>query len=369
MSDQTPPGPPEERNLADQLRAAASAPIDTDQAEPLRSVDSASGIPLFRIMLPSEFGPRRFVVKVSLPGGDWIARATGDDGAREVALFLAGLPDLLPREIEWPALAARKEGKDAWHLVMIDLDADPDATLVPPGEDPIAEDRVTQFLVHLGKLHRAFLDRRQRFAEVGFCDLAAWLTLLGSATSERERGGNDPVTPHLAAGWEAFGRTAPDPVARAVAALLADPAPLVHALRTGPATLLHGDYKFGNLGWREGEPGSTIALDWSQTMWGPPLLDLGWFLAVNSARLPYAKEQAIAVYHEQVGDLYGANWKRQLDLALMGGGVLRLGWAKALGATSDDPAVAARERAELDWWLLVAERALAHLKMEKGAKG
>ncbi|HKG24936.1 MAG TPA: aminoglycoside phosphotransferase family protein, partial [Thermomicrobiales bacterium] len=356
----------EERNLADRLRAAVEESIDTEQAESLRSVDSASGVPLFRISLPSEIGPRRFVVKVSSPGGDWIARATRDEGAREVALFLAGLPELLPPAMEWPALAARKDGKDAWHLVMIDLEADAGANLVPPGDDPVPEELITQFLVHLACLHRTFLDRRQRFTDVGFCDIAAWLTLLGPATVARERGGNDPVTPHLAPGWDAFARLAPAQVARKIVELLVDPTPLAEALGAGPATLLHGDFKFGNLGWREGESGSTIVLDWSQAMWGPPLLDLGWFLAVNSARLPFSKEHAIGIYRDQVRELYGDGWERSLDFALLGGGVLRLGWAKALGVASDDPVVAARDRAELDWWLPVAERALARLETEKG---
>ncbi len=353
----------DERNLADRLRAAAGEPIDSEHAEPLRSIDGVSGAPLFRISVPSDDGPRRFVVKVSSPGGDWIARATEDDGAREVALFLGGLPELLPPEIEWPALAARKDGKDAWHLVMVDLAADTGAALVPPGDDPVSEDQTGRHLVHLAALHLTFLDLRPRFADVGFCTVASWVTMLGPATIERERGGNDPVTPNLARGWEAFGRLAPVPVARAVAALLSDPTPLVEALRAGPATLLHGDFKFGNLGWRAGEPGSTIALDWSQAMWGSPLLDLAWFLAVNSARLPFSKEQAIAIYRDYIRDLFGDDWDRSLDLALLGGGVLRLGWAKALGATSGDAVVAARERAELEWWLPVAERALAYLGM------
>src|SRR5688572_23447520 len=111
----------DERNLADRVRAAAG--------EPLRSDDGAAGAPLFRFAVPSKTGPRQFAVKVAPPGGDWVARATRDDGAREVALFLAGLPELLPPEIEWPALAARKDGKDAWHIVMIDLETDPSVSL------------------------------------------------------------------------------------------------------------------------------------------------------------------------------------------------------------------------------------------------
>jgi hypothetical protein len=97
----------EERNLPDRRRAAVEESIDTEQIQALRSVDSASGSPLFRINLHSKIGPRRFVVNVSSPGGDWIARATDDNRAREVALYLARLPELLPRQIDWPALAAR----------------------------------------------------------------------------------------------------------------------------------------------------------------------------------------------------------------------------------------------------------------------
>jgi hypothetical protein len=40
-----------------------------------------------------------------------------------------------------------------------------------------------------------------------------------------------------------------------------------------------------------------------------------------------------------------------LELALLGG-ILQLGWAKALGALgSDDPAIRRREAAEVDRWL------------------
>jgi hypothetical protein len=42
------------------------------------------------------------------------------------------------------------------------------------------------------------------------------------------------------------------------------------------------------------------------------------------------------------------------------GQVVLLGWEKALGATSDDPATAARERAGLAWWCQRAAEALEH---------
>jgi hypothetical protein len=46
-----------------------------------------------------------------------------------------------------------------------------------------------------------------------------------------------------------------------------------------------------------------------------------------------------------------------LPLALLGA-LLQLGWEKALGATSDDPATRERERAGLAWWCARAREAL-----------
>ncbi|MEA2529725.1 MAG: hypothetical protein QOG89_1369 [Thermomicrobiales bacterium] len=347
-------------DLSNWIGSVLGEPVGAVRIEPLRSSDSASGVPLFRLVARSTAGEHRFVLKSASPDGDWIARATADSGVREVALFRAGLQDQLPPEIDWPAIDARPATAGGWLLLMRDLDAGPGVRLVPPGDDAVNEEEVAGHLVHLARLHRAFIGREKLLADVQLCDTSAWLTMLGFSTIERERGSNDPVTPHLAAGWDAFACLAPVPLVDRVAALLQDPKPLLDALSKGPRTLLHGDFKFGNLGWRAGPPPATVALDWSQAMWGPPLLDLAWFLAVNSARLPMAKEFAIAVYREAFGEFYG-DWDRALDLALLGGGILRLGWAKALGATSDEPAVVARERAEIDWWLSAGERALGYL--------
>jgi hypothetical protein len=347
--------------LAEWLGRVLSAAVVDVQVDPLRSTDSASRVPLFRIVATTATGSRRFVLKIASPEGDWIARATSDDGVREVALFQAGLPDRLPPFIDWPALDARQGTESAWYLLMRDLAAEPVVQLVPPGDDPVAPAEVEHYLIDLAGLHRAFLGRAGDFAAVSFCALDPWMTLLGPATINRERGGNDPVTPHLARGWSTFARLAPAPIASGVAALLTEPLPLVDALKQGPATLLHGDFKFGNLGRRVAPRRATIALDWSLSTWASPLLDLAYFLAVNSARIPFPKERGIGIYREELGDLYGSDWERALDLALLGGGVLRLGWAKALGATSDDPAIARRERAEIDWWLKTAARGLGRL--------
>jgi hypothetical protein len=313
--------------------------------------------------VPSDTGPRQFAVKLSTPRGDWVRRATNDDGAREVGLFLAGLPELLPPEIEWPALAARRDGKDSWHLIMADLESDESARLTSMDGDPLPVDVSTQYLAHLAGLHRAFFDRRQSFPEVGFCAVESWLTLFGPSTIEREGDDCDPFFLRLAKGWDTFSRLAPERVARAVTSLLLDPTPLVEALGHGPSTLLHGDYTLDNLGWRVDTSSTTIALNWSQAMWGPPLLDLAWFLITSSTRLPFAREQAIEVYRTHLDEQLVEDWRRSLDLALLAA-MLRFGWDLALDAINDDAFVAEQGKIDLAWWLTAARRALAHLAIE-----
>jgi aminoglycoside phosphotransferase (APT) family kinase protein len=116
-----------------------------------------------------------------------------------------------------------------------------------------------------------------------------------------------------------------------------DPWPLVAALRAGPQTLVHGDWKLGNLG-RDGS--RTILLDWDRTGAGSALLDLAWYLAVNCDRLPETKEEAIGAYRaalESAGIETGSWWDAQLAAALSGA-FLQLCWDKA----EDD--------AEFGWW-------------------
>jgi len=234
-------------------------------------------------------------------------------------------------------------------LVMDDVSA----ALVPPGDDPLTVEQTRQSLEGLAALHSAFHGFPARLANgLGLCSLASWLTMLSPATAMRERDTEpiDPVTPHITPGWDAFASLTPDTWS-VVEPLLRNPAPLVDALRDLPATVVHADAKVGNLGF-DGE--RLILLDWSQTLRGPGALDLGWYLAVNSARLPIPRDEAIDIYRaerERLGRLpaSGAAWERELALGLLAG-TLRLGWAKALGAASDDPGTRSRERAELAFW-------------------
>lgn len=117
-----------------------------------------------------------------------------------------------------------------------------------------------------------------------------------------------------------------------------------HSFRP-PLTLLHGDYKLGNLG--TGPDGRSILLDWALPGQGPPCSDLAHYLCLNAARLPEPKEAVVEAYRaalEQLGVDTGGWFDRQLALCLLGYGCL-MGWEKAHGGG-----------AELAWW---QDRALA----------
>jgi aminoglycoside phosphotransferase (APT) family kinase protein len=160
------------------------------------------------------------------------------------------------------------------------------------------------------------------------------------ATGAREAaaGHDDPVPKALPGGWAALHTAAPQAHDYALR-LATEPAPLVAALEETPATLIHGDWKAGNLG--SHPDGRTILLDWGWPGRAAPLADIAWYLAVNCDRLPMSKEDTIAVYRRSLagyGEAAAGWWQRQLELALLGA-FLQLGWSK-----TDDPV-------ELGWWV------------------
>ena len=127
--------------------------------------------------------------------------------------------------------------------------------------------------------------------------------------------------------------------------LFADPSPFLTAIAATPATLVHGDWKMGNLGLHP--DGRAIVLDWAFPGEGACATDLAWYLGVNCRRMPTTKEAVIAGYRqalEAAGISTDDWWERQLALALLGH-TLQQGWSKCLDGRDD----------EFTWW---EERAL-----------
>jgi hypothetical protein len=304
-----------------------------EDRRPLFVSDSKSGSRMERLSI----GGVPHVLKHLDLEDSWLMRSTGDRGQRQLELFTCGLLDALPPCIDHAVVAVAPTtasgGREGTALLMRDVGDH----LVPEGSTPITADQEYRFIDAMAALHAAYWG----FAGSDLLiSLAMHYTFLSEATSavEAERGGEDVVPPLIRAGWGRLDTMSPR-VARLMRELLDDLSPLVLALEATPQTLVHGDWKLGNMG---GDPdGRTILLDWDRASRGPATLDLAWYLAINCDRLARTKEALIDLYRERL-EAHGvdtAGWfETQLELALMGAFV-QLGWNK-LGGNPD----------ELAWW-------------------
>ena len=325
-------------------------PVKVVATTPFHSVDSLSGSRFLAVATDNGRGHRYILKRISV-AWDWVMRATEDDRCRAVLSWQTGLLDQMPPEIDHQVVACARDG-DGWAILMRDAGEG----MIPPGDDPISVEDNRRFLDSMAALNAAFWERPERAdPRAGFCSLRQRYIALTPATGRRESGGPDPIPPLIVEGWELFPSLVAPDVARVIGALLEDPWPLCEALARYPQTVIHGDWKLGNLGIQRGPQPRVVLLDWGQVGAAPPAVELAWYLAVNSARLPVSKDEAIACYRDSLQRRLGLRfdegwWRPQLELSLLGG-CLQLGWPKALGAArSESEQVRARERAELEWW-------------------
>ncbi len=314
--------------------------------------DSLSSASLERVVKDGE----RFVVKYLHYDDDWIMRATGDLRCRPAMLWQAGLLDALPPEIDTTIVdVATGLGRHGWGAAVLMRDVGPH--LVPEGDGVVPFDQHRRFLAHMAALHAAFWDSP---ADVELAPHFARWCLFNPhlPVIERALGNSGGVPSVVAGGWEALRALNPG-LGALVDDLFADPGPLFEAVAPLPVTLVHSDWKFGNLGslpGPDGTPGAgaTVLLDWAFPGWAPPAADLAWYLAVNCRRLPEAKEDAIDAYRRALvvcGIDPEPDWDAHLGLALIGA-FLQLGWSKAMDGPDD----------EYRWWeqrVLEATRYLA----------
>jgi hypothetical protein len=302
--------------------------------EPLQSTDSKSGARFERVMMGGEC----FVVKHLHVDDDWIMRSTGDLGCRPMRVWQSGLLDRLPAVIDHVVVgAAVGEGRNGWGAALLMHDVT--TSLVPAGDERIPLEQHLRFLDHMAALHASFWGWEDTI------DLLPPIHRLIEFSPEHMvleggRGWPDAVPPLIIEGWKRFPAVA-GRLAKPLAELVHDPTPLVGALALGPQTFVHGDWKLGNLG--SHPDGRTILLDWAMPGQGCGPLDLSWYLALNTARLPQRKEDAIDAYRrclERRGIETAEWWDRIMGLSLVAG-LVWFGWEKALGGPGP----------ELQWWL------------------
>ncbi len=322
----------------DELLAGA-----TDR-QPFLSSDSKSGNSFERVVI----GGDAHIVKYVHVDHDFTIRGLGDLGPRALTVWATGLVDLAPAFIDHAIVgAAGGIGRNGWGAAILMRDVD--RFLVAPGDDVLDLAQHRSLLDHCAALAASAWDFRDT---VGLVPYELRYQFFGPGMIEAEAQlGFPTAVPRIAReGWERFQARAPAEVRSLIGALRRDVDPLVAALRTTPSTFLHGDWKLGNLG--TGPDGRTILLDWSYPGEGPVCHELGWYLALNSARLPESKESTILAFRsslEHHGIATSPWWPRQSTLCLLGTFV-QFGWEKAFG-----------DEGEFNWWCDRALEGAAHL--------
>lgn len=303
-----------------------------EQREAFLHGDSKSGSAFERVVVHGE--PR--IVKYVHPDDDWTMRFFGE-GCRPLEVWRSGLMDACPERIDHTVVAAAGGlGRDGLGAALVMRDVGPH--LVPEGDAPLSVDLNRSLVTDMAALGASTWGWRD---DLGLVSAERrWGAFTDAQLAdEAARGWPNPVPRIAHDGWARFEAEAPAAARDLVLGLRRDLRPLVDAARTTPWCFLHGDWKLGNLG--HGPDGRTILIDWTYCGSGPFCFDLGWYLALNAARLPESKEATIEVARgalEERGIDTGEWWDRQLGLCLLGTLVL-FGWEKALG----DPA-------ELGWW-------------------
>ncbi|MEY2459072.1 MAG: hypothetical protein QOG30_902 [Acidimicrobiaceae bacterium] len=301
--------------------------------EPFFTTDSKSGSAFERVVIDGE----SLIVKHVHIDGDWTMRFNGDVGCHPLQVWTSGLMDVLPERIDHGVVAAAGGlGRNGWGAAI--LMRDMSTEMVPPGDDPIPLDQHVQFLDDLAALSARMWGWHD---DVGLVPIDSRWTWFNHATLaiEEAAGWPDPVPRIASEGWQQFEHRVPRSVFELIDALRRDTSPLVAAAAATPFTFIHGDWKLGNVG--TATDGRTALIDWTYPGEAPCCFELAWYFAINRARMPQSKEDAIATFRAAL-KRHGVDTDRWFDVQLalcLLGGLTIFGWEKALG--SDE---------ELGWW-------------------
>lgn len=313
--------------------------------------DGRSGATLERIVLADG---SRVVVKRFDPSVDLVMRLSGDPRGREVELFRTGLLDRLPTTVLHPVVDGWYDDDGRGVLVMRDL-----GDSVLSWKSVVSRDQARTMLGAVADLHGTFLGA----APEGLTPLGSLLDMFAPRRIRPYAG--EALVDYALRGWEYWSEVAPGEVGERVLALAHDPAPLAAACAALPATLLHGDLSTVNMAFEADRPGCLTLFDWGLAAVGPAELDFGRLLTgcahlfgpigrAASETIVARLDDLVALQREVSGPAYDDD---ALRLGLLAG-ITWLGWNKSLDIVEHpDPAVRARERAALPWWLHQAELA------------
>ena len=271
------------------------------------------------------------------PRDDWIMRQTGDIGCIPIRVWEAGVFDLVPDVIDHAVVGAAREGA---HGAVLQRDVG--AWLLPPGDDPIDAEQHLRFLDHLASLHAATWGwRDDRRAAPG----GEPLLVLRTRRARVRGGARVPASRSRASRPKAGSASTTRAPSWPTRSVRCDARRGRCSTRspTRPTALLHGDTKFGNVGFgADGrtDPHRLVADRRGTTARGDRRTRSR--STVPASRRSSRDDATVGAYRAAL-ERHGvdtAPWfERQLALCLVGV-MLQLGWEKAFDETGT----------ELTWW-------------------
>ena len=286
------------------------------------------------------------VVKRVVPLDGWMGRATRDELGRSARLWLDGQMARLPVQLDTAIQRVETDG-DGYLVYMRDI-----SEHLLGDERRLGSDELYAVLGAAAGMHREFHGEDVPSAT----RLEDFLTIASPATAAREIDELDLPPKQLPAGWDAFAQAAPDDLASAIAALLADPAPLAAALARDGLTLIHGDLRDDNMGVLAND---VFLIDWDLAAMATPGVELAWFLLQDAWRTDVSREEIVAQAVAAEGALLDE--REQLALGAVAGLCL-YGWILGHSAVvHPDPAERAWAQDELAFWTPLARAGIEAL--------
>ncbi|MDX1510774.1 MAG: phosphotransferase [Nitriliruptorales bacterium] len=287
-------------------------------------------------------GERPVILKTFNCDNDIMMRMTEDTG-RAARLVLDGDLDRLPASVTHTVL-------DAWPIeggyamVMEDVTQG----LIPLDRIPVPTSDLRRIVTAAAEVHAAYWGDPPD----GLVSSRRRLEIFNPTFIEAAGEAEHRLAAWILEGWSHFFELVDVEIAAAVSAIHANPDAVAQRLATDGITLLHGDLWLQNVALLDDR---VAFIDWAMATAGPVAVEWAYFLGINHWQLDCSHEEVLDLLFEQEA---GRLDRGTMDVALLWG-LSSYGWNKAFhAATSEDPAVRAREAADLDWWVTRARSTL-----------
>jgi aminoglycoside phosphotransferase (APT) family kinase protein len=333
------------------LSALVQRPITRTRLVPFQPAGWSSTESRFLAVETDDAAAPRYVLKRMNPGRDWVMQATEDQHGRATTIWQHGLLDHLPEEIDPAIIGCAVDGVE-YAILMHDV-----SDALVPEQSSLSKADHECSLNAMAALHATFWESAAlEHPALHLCRPEHLITHTAPDKIRRMAATRpSPILEIILEGWRALPALLDADVVELLETLAHDHRPLSAALAACPRTLVHGDWRPANIGFRHGTRPRLVLLDWARPTRTSCAVDLAYYLITSGRNLPLSHEQTIDRYKRELARRLGARfseswWRPQLALGLLVA-FLMIGCFKARGIVHAELAEdRMRQQAELEWW-------------------